>query len=397
MYKAVLIAALGYFVDIYDLILFSIVRVKSLQGLGIADEQLLSCGVLLLNMQMAGMLVGGLLWGILGDKKGRLSVLLGSIFLYSAANIANGFVHDIPQYAVLRFIAGVGLAGELGAGITLVAETMPQHLRGIGTMIVSGVGILGAVVAALVGDLFDWRIAYIIGGLMGIALLLMRIKASESGMFIKIKQQHKQQGNLLLIFGKPKNLIKYINCILIGLPLWYVVGILITFSPEFGKALNMPVLPSAGRAVMFTYIGLSIGSIFSGMLSQWMKSRIKATAIFMVLNTIFVFIYLFNNIPSLTVFYGVCFLLGLASGYWALFVTIAAEQFGTNIRATVATTVPNVVRGAVVPLTLSFQALQGGVGVVNAGLMVGGCCLILAFCALKGLEETYHKDLNYLD
>ena len=236
---AILIAALGYFVDIYDLVLFSIVRVKSLKGIGVPDGDLLSQGVLLLNMQMIGMLLGGILWGIWGDKRGRLSVLLGSIFLYSAANIANGFVTNVPAYAVLRFIAGIGLAGELGAGITLVSEAMPKELRAYGTIVVSIVGVLGAVVAAMVGDLFDWRISYFVGGAMGIVLLLLRIKASESGMFGAIKAQTVKRGALSLIFKSWPNTLKYFNCILIGIPLWFVVGILITFSPEFGKALRM--------------------------------------------------------------------------------------------------------------------------------------------------------------
>ncbi len=394
---SILIAALGYFVDIYDLILFSIVRVKSLHGIGVPDDQLLGQGVLLLNMQMGGMLLGGILWGMLGDKRGRLSVLLGSIFLYSVANIANAFVHTIGTYAVLRLIAGIGLAGELGAGITLVSEAMPKETRGYGTMIVATVGILGAVVAALVGDLFDWRIAYIVGGAMGIGLLLLRIKASESGMFINIKEKHVKRGNLLLIFKTPASALKYLRCILIGMPLWFVVGILVTFSPEFGKALNMPVLPTAAKAVMFAYIGLALGDLASGCLSQIFQSRIKIIAVFMLLNAVFMLVYLFNAAPTVGVFYATCMALGFASGYWAVFVTIAAEQFGTNIRSTVATTVPNFIRGSVVPLTLSFQFLKGHIGVINSALTVAAFCVIIAFIALAGLEETHAKDLNYTE
>ncbi len=394
---SILLAALGYFVDIYDLILFSIVRVKSLQSLGVPEDQLLGQGVLLLNMQMGGMLLGGIIWGILGDKRGRLSVLLGSIFLYSAANIANAFVQNIESYAILRFIAGVGLAGELGAGITLVAEVMPKETRGYGTMIVATVGILGAIVAALVGDLFDWRLAYIIGGVMGIGLLLLRIKASESGMFDALKGSAVKRGNLLQLFKTPATILKYLRCILIGIPLWFVVGILITFSPEFGKALNMPVLPTAGKAVMFAYIGLALGDLASGCLSQVFKSRKKITAVFMALNAVFMLVYLFNPKPNLNVFYMTCLALGFASGYWAIFVTIAAEQFGTNIRSTVATTVPNFVRGAVVPLTLSFQFFKGQLGIINGALLVAAFCVIVAFIALKGLDETHAKNLDYVE
>ncbi len=393
----ILLAALGYFVDIYDLILFSIVRVKSLHAIGVPDAQLLSQGVLLLNMQMGGMLLGGILWGMLGDKRGRLSVLLGSIFLYSIANIANAFVHSVPVYAVLRLIAGIGLAGELGAGVTLVSEAMPKESRGYGTMIVATVGILGAIAAALIGDAFDWRTAYTIGGAMGFGLLLMRIKAGESGMFAKLKHAHARRGTLSLIVRSSANAFKYLRCILIGVPLWFVIGILITFSPEFGKALGMAQIPSAGHAVMFAYIGLSLGGFVSGSLSQVLQSRKKVTAVFMCLNAVFICIYLFNPAPSPAIFYATCLALGFASGYWAVFVTIAAEQFGTNVRSTVATTVPNFVRGSVVPLTLAFQALKPQVGIIQGALVVAGFCVIAAFVALAGLAETHGKDLDYIE
>jgi MFS transporter, putative metabolite:H+ symporter len=394
--SSILLASLGYFVDIYDLILFSIVRVKSLQGIGVPDADLLGQGVLLLNMQMGGMLLGGILWGVLGDKRGRLSVLLGSIFLYSIANIANGFVHSVGMYAFLRLIAGIGLAGELGAGITLVSEVMPKETRAYGTMIVAAVGIMGAVVASLIGDMFDWRTAYFIGGGMGIVLLLLRIKANESGMFSKMSGENIKRGHLSTLFSSPANVLKYARCILIGVPLWFVVGILITFAPEFGKALGMPIIPSAGTAVLFAYVGLSIGGLASGCLSQMWASRKKVIGLFMLLNALFVLCYLFGH-HSLRAFYLICLGLGFASGYWALFVTVAAEQFGTNIRSLVATTVPNFVRGAVVPLTLSFQVLKNTFGVVHAGLIVGAVCMALAFAALLAMDETHGKDLDYLE
>ncbi len=398
MIKAsILIAALGYFVDIYDLILFSIVRVKSLHAIGVPDAGLLSQGVLLLNMQMGGMLLGGILWGVLGDKHGRLSVLLGSIFLYSIANIGNAFVQSVFAYAVLRLVAGIGLAGELGAGITLVSEAMPKESRGYGTMIVATVGILGAIAAALVGDAFDWRTAYIIGGVMGFGLLFLRIKAKDSGMFTKVKKENIRRGTFALIFRSSKNIVKYLRCILIGLPLWFVIGILITFSPEFGKALGMVQVPSAGQAVMFSYIGLALGGFVSGSLSQVFQSRKKVVAVFMGLNALFMLVYLFNPAPQLVTFYAVCLALGFASGYWAVFVTIAAEQFGTNIRSTVATTVPNFVRGSVVPLTLCFQALKAQYGIIQGAFLVAALCVAVAFLALRGLAETHGKDLNYVE
>ncbi len=394
---AVVIAALGYFVDIYDLILFSIVRVKSLKAIGVPEDLLLADGVFLLNMQMSGMLLGGILWGILGDKRGRLSVLIGSIFLYSAANIANAFVQTIDQYAVLRFIAGVGLAGELGAGIALVSESLSKDNRMWGTTIIATVGILGAIAAALVGDYLDWRTAYFIGGVMGLGLLMLRIKVNESAMFIKSAEQNIKRGSLSLIFKSRENIFKYCRCVLIGVPIWFVVGILITFAPEFSKAFGMSGTVSAGRAVMFAYMGLAVGDLVSGSFAQLMKSRKKVMAIFLVLNAFFILAYLYGGISSLVTFYALCFCLGFASGYWAVFVTIAAEQFGTNIRSTVATTVPNFVRGALVPLTFCFTTFKNSFGIVNGTALLAGLCVLAAFFALVNMEETHAKDLDYLE
>ncbi len=395
--SSVLLAALGYFVDIYDLILFSIVRIKSLKSIGVAPDELLSQGVLVLNAQMTGMLIGGLIWGIWGDKKGRLSVLYGSIILYSLANIANGFVQDVPTYALLRFIAGIGLAGELGAGITLVSEIMPKETRGYGTMIVATIGILGAVVAALVGDLFDWRVAYFIGGALGFGLLLLRLTVYESGMFEAMKNKPMKRGSLKLIFKSWSSAWKYLCCILIGVPLWFVVGILITFSPELGKALGMTVAPEPGKAVMFAYIGLALGDFVSGTLSQIMQSRKKVALIFMVLMAFFITTYLLNKGVSLGVFYANCLALGFSAGYWAIFITIAAEQFGTNIRSTVATTVPNFVRGSVVPVSYAFSQLKTSIGLVNSAFLIAGICLLMACFALFSLKETHGKDLDFME
>jgi putative MFS transporter len=394
---SILIAALGYFVDIYDLILFSIVRIKSLKAIGVAPDQLLSQGVFVLNAQMAGMLLGGILWGILGDKKGRLSVLYGSILLYSLANIANGFVHDVHTYAILRLIAGIGLAGELGAGITLVSEVMPKETRGYGTMIVATIGILGAVVAALVGDIFDWRIAYFVGGAMGIALLIFRISAYESGMFAALKSKQVQRGSFSLVFKTWDSAWKYLCCIFIGVPLWFVIGILVTFSPELGKALGMAQIPDPGKAIMFAYIGLAIGDFASGTLSQIWQSRKKVSAMFMTIMALFIATYLFNREASLGIFYANCLALGFAAGYWAIFVTIASEQFGTNIRSTVTTTVPNFVRGSVVPVSFAFQNLKAHVGIVHSAAIVATVCLFLSFFALSFLKETHGKDLDYCE
>ncbi|UPT74874.1 MAG: MFS transporter [Elusimicrobiota bacterium] len=395
---AVLLAALGYFVDIYDLILFSIVRVASLKDLGVASDQLLDTGLLLINMQMAGMLVGGLLWGILGDKKGRLSVLFGSIAMYSLANVANGFVQTIPQYAVLRFIAGVGLAGELGAGITLVCELMPKETRGYGTMVVAGVGIAGGVVAGLVGDWFGWRNAYFIGGAMGLALLTLRIGVYESGIFDRVmKAKDVRRGDFFMLFSSWDRVRRYVSCIALGVPVWFVIGILATFAPEFGTALGMPELPTGSRAVMWLYGGCALGDFASGGLSQWLRSRKKAAFIFVAATAATCALYLNLHGASLGTFYWTCGFLGFFSGYWAIFVTIASEQFGTNIRATATTTVPNFVRGSLVGVSALFQLLKPQAGILHAAAIVGTLCFVLAFASLMGLKETFGKDLDYLE
>lgn len=393
----VIVAALGYFVDIYDLLLFSIVRIPSLKALHVGDGDLMEQGIYLINMQMAGMLLGGILWGITGDKKGRLSVLFGSILLYSVANILNGFVTTVDQYAVLRFIAGIGLAGELGAGITLVAEILPKEIRGYGTAIVASVGVLGAVLAYFIADMFNWKIAYFIGGGLGLALLVLRFNVFESGIFKEVKKENKSRGNFFSLFSSSRIFFKYLRCIMIGLPIWFVIGILITFSPEFGKAIGLKVSVEAGKAVMFCYIGLSLGDMSSGLLSQYLKSRRKTVLVFVMLTCLTIAVYLSQRSQSAAVFYTLCGLLGYAIGYWALFVTIAAEQFGTNMRATVATTVPNFVRGSVNIFTPAFLLLKNYQGVTAAAGMVGITTILLALLAVWKMEETFFKDLNYTE
>jgi len=393
----VIVASLGYFVDIYDLILFSIVRVSSLKSIGLQGQDLLDRGVYLLNMQMGGMLLGGILWGVLGDKKGRVKILFGSIFLYSVANIANGFVNSLGGYALWRFIAGIGLAGELGAGVTLVLENLPRSSRGYGTMIVASVGVTGAILANFVAKHFDWRMAYFIGGGLGLALLIMRIGVFESGMFKEIESRKVSKGDFLSLFTKRANFFKYMKSILIGLPIWFAVGILITFSPEFAKALGVSGPVNAGEAVMFCYLGLVLGDFTSGFLSQFFGSRKKVVLLFQVLSGVAIAVYFMLRQVSPALFYAHCTAIGFAVGYWAVFITIAAEQFGTNLRATVASTVPNFIRGMVIPITFSFQFAKERLGIIQGAAVVGIICLAISVYALYHLEETFHKDLNYIE
>jgi MFS transporter, putative metabolite:H+ symporter len=391
----VIVAALGYFVDIYDLLLFSIVRIPSLQGLGVPADRLFDIGEFLLRVQMGGLLVGGIIWGVMGDKQGRLSVLFGSILLYSLANIANGFVMTVDQYAILRFVAGIGLAGELGAGITLVAEVLPTRLRGYGTTLVATVGLLGAVLANVIAKNFDWRVAYFIGGGLGLLLLIARISVFESGMFLTLKEKTVERGNFISLFTNADRFKRFMNCILIGLPIWFTIGILITFSPEFAREIGLSAPIVAGDAVMFSYLGLAAGDLSSGLLSQWFRSRRKIVFVFILITLGFILLFLYPPVISKTFFYVSCFLLGFGIGYWALFVTIAAEQFGTNLRSTVATTVPNFIRGTVVPLTYGFKLLREDVGMITGAVIVGMVTIVIALLALRSLTETFGRELDF--
>ena len=416
----IIVAALGYFVDIYDLVLFGVVKNESLISIlpNASKQEISDTGKFLFNMQMFGMLIGGILWGILGDKKGRIKVLFGSILLYSTANLANAFVTDVPSYAVIRVIAGIGLAGELGAGITLVSEMMTKETRGYGTMIIVTFGALGAVVASLVGakgeaigqflfeltsvDFANWQVAYIIGGSMGLLLLLMRVGTFESSFFTEAKDNHQiKKGDLKLIFFNRNNLVKYLHCISIGIPIWFVIGLLIMNSQnDFGPLLGLTDIEN-GKAVMYAYIGLSFGDLLSGILSQVLKSRKKVVVLYLVFSGILTIYFLFfakeyqqlNN----DAYYFLCFLLGTGTGYWAIFVTIAVEQFGTNIRSTAANTIPNFVRGSVNLIMMFFGLLLAFVSTGVAALIVGIFFILLALFSINQLKETFGKDLNYTE
>jgi MFS transporter, putative metabolite:H+ symporter len=397
LFFLILVASLGYFVDIYDLLLFLIIKNKSLAALGVPADKITETGLNLMNWQMAGLLIGGVFWGILADKKGRLSVLFGSILLYSAANIANGFVTNIPLYAALRFIAGLGLAGELGAGITLVSESMSKEKRGYGTMLVAGIGLSGAVAAYLVGDHFEWRIAFFVGGGLGVVLLLLRIGVFESGMFETMAKKEVSKGNFLMLFSSRKRFFKYLNCILIAVPLWFVVGILIGIAPDFGKALQVKETLDSGKGVMFAYIGISLGDFLTGALSQLFKTRKKIVFIFLSLTFSAMLYYLLNTGWTASGFYTLCFIFGVFTGYWVVFVTISAEQFGTNLRATVTTSVPNMVRGSLILVSILFQWLRENIGIINAALCVAVITVGLAYIALYNLDETYGRSLDFME
>lgn len=394
----VIVAALGYFVDIYDMLVFSIVRVPSLKSMSLSNEEISTIGTYIINWQQAGLVIGGFLWGIIGDKKGRLSVLFGSIILYSLANIACGFVKDPDTYAALRFIAGIGLSGEIGAAITLVAEILPKRIRGYGTAMVAGIGFLGAAAAYLITSYFeDWKITYWIGGVMGLLLLLLRIKVFESGLYSEIKQEKVKKGDFLSIFKSKSRFLRYIRCVGIGIPTWYVVGILATFGNEFGEVLKVEGGINPGKCIMFIYFGLAAGDLLSGLISNKLQSRRKTVLFFLGISLIVSALYLFGLFKTADSVYFLFLIAGFGIGYIAMFLTMTAEQFGTNLRATATTSVPAIVRGLLIPMTLGFQALKPSMGVIGSALLIGFITYLIAFISLYWMEETYGKDLGYLE
>lgn len=399
----VLVVALGYFVDIFDLTLFNMLRIPSLTFLKIPKEDLISEGILLLNAQMGGMLIGGLIWGMIGDKKGRLTVLFGSIFLYSVANILNAFVQNVDQYFFLRFVAGIGLAGELGAGITLITETLPKSLRGLGTTLVAAIGVLGATFGGLAVEFFSWKECYLIGGSLGLLLLFLRFNVMESELYNKVKlnvpaHSHSGFGNPLALFSNSERFLKFTSCVLIGVPIWYVAGIVMNFSPELGEQLKVSEPLLSSRTIGISYLGLAFGDFISGWLSQILSSRKKSMMVFMISTVIFLSLLFTTTAErSANYYYFICFLIGFGAGFWAIFVTIAAEQFGTNIRALVATSVPNFVRGATIPMTLMFKALKVHYDIRTSMILIGLLVFFFSFLSLWKLPESFHKDLNYLE
>ncbi|MBX9929026.1 MAG: MFS transporter [Gemmatimonadaceae bacterium] len=392
----ILLAGLGYFVDIFDLLLFAVVRVASVRDLG-AGDQLLEVGSRLQNTQLVGMMIGGVLWGVIGDRRGRRSVLYGSILLYSVANLLNATATTIGQYQLWRFIAGVGLAGELGAALTLVSELVEPRARGTATTLVATLGVMGAVAAAVVGELVPWRVAYAIGGALGLALLLLRLGVRDSAMFTRVRRSHTERGNLLRLFDAPGRCFRFLRAIAIGVPVWFTTGILITFAPEFARALGTVGEVSAGRAVLVYYATTTLGDLTSGLLSQRLHSRRAAVAWYLALATVGVAAYLGGVARSTTGFYAICGWLGFATGYWAVMVTMAVEQFGTDLRATVATSVPTFVRATAVPMTLAFLALRDAVGVRGGAAVVGAAAFAIAALALWAQSETYGRDLDFTE
>jgi len=395
----VIVGALGFFVDVFDLLLFNIIRKPSLKSLGLDENSIDATGEYMLNIQMIGLVIGGILWGILGDKKGRLSVLFGSILLYSIATFANGFVQDVTTYTWLRFIAGLGLAGELGASITLTSEILPKEKRGIAATIIATTGVLGTITAFYVNDFFNnWRICYFIGGGLGLLLLLMRVSIKESGMYDSVKNKSVQLGNFFMFFNKRDRFLRYIRSILIGLPVWYAIGVLVSFSNKFGKGMGIENV-DPGRAVLYQYMGLALGDLSAGFLSNIIKSRKKALFVFYSIAICFMVLYFVQHNETAQHMYWICMGLGFGSGISVLYISMSAEQFGTNLRSTATTSIPNFVRGGLVLISFLFQWIRSlnGIDFVTGGWITGIIVMLIALLAVIFTKETFGRDLDFIE
>jgi MFS transporter, putative metabolite:H+ symporter len=397
IWLAIIASALGFFVDLYDIIILSIVRKSSLLSMGVPETELLSKGVSLINIQMVGMLIGGFIWGIIGDKWGRLSVLFGSIILYSTATFANAYADSFEMYLLLRFLAGVGLAGELGAAITLVTEQMPQKYRGIGPAIIAGCGMLGAIAGAYIGGKYSWQFTYQLGGALGFALLILRLGVLESGLFKQMKGKTSARGDLKLIFKSKSHILKYISICVMGFPGWFMNGVVMTFTPEIGKAWGMDPLPTVSAVFTYFFIGFTFGDLSSGFVSQWMRSRKKAILTYLSMFGVGMAAFFLFAKYSLTLYYGIFIFLGFSAGYTIVLLTLAAEQYGTNIRATVTTSALNLIRATVIPQAILFGYLSPKMGAGNSALVVGIIAILIAFWGLSNLEETFDKDLDFME
>lgn len=398
----VIVGALGFFVDIYDLLLFSIVRIRSFTELGVSEENMKDIGENIISWQMLGLTIGGILWGILGDKKGRKNVLFGSILLYSLATIANGFVTDVNQYTWLRFIAGLGLAGELGASITLTSEMLPKEKRGLGAAIIATSGVMGTIAAYFIYYLSgeDWRLCYFIGGGMGIALLFLRVSVLESTMYDSTKNANVQLGNFFMFLNNRERFLRYLRAILIGLPVWYVIGILISFSNEFAKHFGIAGFDQP-RALMLQYVALAFGDMSAGIISNYIKSRKKTLLIFYGIVAFFIFLFFaLRGGGSALNMYLLCMGLGFGSGISVLYITMSAEQFGTNLRATAAISIPNLVRGFLPLIIIMFKFLRSDKVLndyVTAAWITGAVILIVGFISVLYTRETFGKELDFIE
>ncbi len=394
----IIVSALGFFVDLYDIMALAAIGETSLKAIGVAAENIKNDINYLQSMQMLGMLIGGFLWGIIGDKYGRLKVLFGSIILYSFFTFLNAFVTGTGQYAACRFLAGLGLAGELGAGITLVSEQMKKEKRGLGPAIIAGFGVLGAIVAVFIGKYADWRTVYITGGVLGFLLLILRIGVVESGLFTIAKTSKISKGNFLIILRNWNYLKKFLCILLVGIPGWFVNGVMMQFSNYISSSMGMNPLPDKGKVIIYFFIALSLGDVLGGLVSQWLKSRKKSMYIFLSLHLLMLILFFTIGKNSAQLYYIIFAGLGLSVGFVIQLFTLAAEQFGTNIRTLVTSSGLNLVRGWVIPLGALFAWMNDSLHIIEwkVAAIIAFSVAAVSFWALSQLDETFNNELEFV-
>jgi MFS transporter, putative metabolite:H+ symporter len=395
----IIVSALGFFVDLYDIMALAAIGENSLRSIGIAEAAIKKELTYLQSMQMWGMLLGGFLWGIIGDKYGRLKVLFGSIILYSVFTLLNAFVTGINGYAACRFFAGLGLAGELGAGITLVSEQMRKEKRGLGPAIIAGFGVLGAIVAVIIGKNYDWKTVYIVGGTLGFGLLLLRLGVVESGLFTIARKSNIARGSFMVILKNKEHLKKFACILLVGMPGWFVNGVMMQLSNFISKSMGMNPLPDKGKVIIYFFIALSLGDVMGGVVSQWLKSRKKSIYIFLLLHLLMLVLFFTVAKNSVQLYYFIFAGLGLSVGFVIQLFTLAAEQFGTNIRTLVTSSGLNLVRGWVIPLAALFTWMNEGLLIIEwkSAAVIAFVVVAVSFWALSQLEETFDKDLAFVN
>ena len=391
----VLVVALGYFIDAYDLLIFSAVRKVSLMDLGVAETDTLNIGISLLNFQLIGLMIGGVLWGILADKFGRKTILFSSILIYSISNIANSYISSVDMYYWLRFIAGIGLAGELGVGISLITENIAKERRTVSTTVVSFFGMLGAATGGWLGSVFHWQTCFLIGGFAGFLLLLLRLNVEESHMYLGIKDSKVKKGNILLILKNPKSLITYFFCTLAGSSSFLFIGMFIQSTPEFGKIFNISV--TAGVALVWYYVGASISEVIAGILSKLLKERKAPIYIFYAISLLAIVIFCVHTPSSPRIYYIHCSLLGFGLGWWSMLITLSAELFGVNTRATAATSIPTFARAWNIPFTSVFKNNIPKLGILNSAFAVGVIVIALAIISATTIKETFENEANFIE
>jgi MFS transporter, putative metabolite:H+ symporter len=390
-FSSLFLIGCGYFIDIFDLVLFSTLRISSFEELKITDPTYWT--VVFFNLQMTGILVGGIFWGKMADIKGRSWSFMGTILVFSIANIINGLTSSLTVYGICRFIAGFGLAGEMGSGIALICEKVPDEKRSLYLGFVSSLGCIGAVLSGWLGDIVYWRYLFIGSGFAGILLTLLRKNLLEPDLFRKTATLNIPRGQWKTLFQSPPDLIRFILLIFLGIPMWYIIGILWSFSTEMTSTIGLNIFTS-GQAILWGYVGVWMGDMLMPFVSQFLKSRIFTIQICLIMMLLGV-IYLFQFQPhSLLSFQLTHIFLGFTIGYWAVYATLCGESFGTNIRALTSTSLPSLIRFSSIPMMIIYQYGRDE-NELNIALGMGLTVLCISMITTYFIKDTFQKDIDF--